>query len=611
VGPLVTALLSLLSAGLTLLAAVTAPLFWLDEERLRAALAEQAAAVLGREVAIGDLEIRGGWELVAAVSDVRVANPDWAETPAFLRLERGMVAVDLWTSWRERRLVLRRVELTDPRLWLEREADGRRNWRFDRLSGEGAPAQAAPRPPAWLTLDALTLASGRLVVRDAPTRTDAELTELSLDASLSASGEARLTASGRLDGDPVRLRASGDPVEDGGAYRLDVDSRLDEARLAVSGALDGPGAAPTAWAVRFEAPTLAGLPEALGLPVPDTPPVRLSGSLTQTEEALAVRGLEGSVGESAFEGVLRWEATALRPLLTGRLTFAPLRAEDFAGVVGAGPDDPPVVAGRGPLPEVRFDADRLFTLDADLELAAAEVAVPEVPVTGFSGRLVIEDGRLEMDPLRVEIARGTATGEAALNGRETPPSADLDLAFDEVELRPFFRETRFADELSGALDGELYVLGVGASVDALLASARGDAYVRMTGGSLSGLAVEALGLDVIEALALAVGADTRVPINCAVADLEISDGRARVQRAVIDTADSVIDISGQIDLTRETFVFDLRADAKDFSLIDATAPVRVAGPFLNPSVQIGPLEGIPLFELGDAPDVACPPPGAE
>jgi hypothetical protein len=258
------------------------------------------------------------------------------------------------------------------------------------------------------------------------------------------------------------------------------------------------------------------------------------------------------------------------------------------------------------LPEERFDARQLYTLDADLDLSARRVEVPFAPVTGLDGRLRLAAGRLEVDPLRLELAGGTARGEVALNGREIPPSADVDLAFERIRLAPFFRGTRFVEEMGGRFSGDVYLLGVGASVDALLARARGQIRLRMEGGSLSGVAVEGLGLDVVEALALLVGDDTRVPLACAGADVTVADGRARITRAVADTSDSVVSARGVVDLASETLDLELRADAKDFSLVDVTAPVRVRGPVLKPRIAIGEIEGLPLFELGDAQAVSCP-----
>jgi uncharacterized protein involved in outer membrane biogenesis len=366
------------------------------------------------------------------------------------------------------------------------------------------------------------------------------------------------------------------------------------------------GEPPAGWNLRFEAPTLAAFPDALGLPFPDTPPVRFGGRLSRTAAGVRAEALDGAIGESVFSGRLGWRTTVPRPTLVGRLDFARFRAADFAGIVGAGPRDPSVLRGESPLPEERFDARELFTFDADLDLSARRVEVPFAPVTGLDGRLRIAAGRLEVDPLRLEVAGGTARGEVALNGRESPPSADVDLAFERIQLARFFEGTRFLEEMGGRFSGDVYLLGVGASVDTLFARARGRAQLRMDGGSLSGLAVEAVGLDVLEALALVVGADTRVPIACAGVDVDVEGGRARLTRAVVDTRDSVITAAGTVDLADEALDLELRADAKDFSLVDATAPVHVRGAVLDPEIELGAIEGLPLFELGDAPSVRCP-----
>lgn len=79
------------------------------------------------------------------------------------------------------------------------------------------------------------------------------------------------------------------------------------------------------------------------------------------------------------------------------------------------------------------------------------------------------------DPDRAELAAGRGgrvTGEVVLNGRGPALSADADLSFEGLALRQALRGTRFADETSGTMQGQLDLLGSGRTLDELAGSLR-------------------------------------------------------------------------------------------------------------------------------------------
>ncbi len=137
-----------------------------------------------------------------------------------------------------------------------------------------------------------------------------------------------------------------------------------------------------------------------------------------------------------------------------------------------------------------------------------------------------------------------------------------------------------------------------------MGTARGLGMIAME-GSISGLIVEAAGLDIPEALVLVVGDDARVKIRRGRIDLDVSEGKVKLEQAVIDTTDSLVVGKGVVDLGAETLDVQIEGHAKDFSLIDIAAPVRVHGSFIDPSVAIGGIDPLPFFEMGEEQAVDC------
>ncbi len=138
-----------------------------------------------------------------------------------------------------------------------------------------------------------------------------------------------------------------------------------------------------------------------------------------------------------------------------------------------------------------------------------------------------------------------------------------------------------------------------------MGTANGKTFLTMNGGAMSGLLIEAAGLDITEALALYIGEDARVPIRCAAGHIELAKGVAEFDRFIVDTTDSVLYIRGQSNLRQQTLVMDIFADAKDFSLLDLDAPVHLEGKIRQPEISIGKGVPIPLIEPGDAENISC------
>jgi hypothetical protein len=146
----------------------------------------------------------------------------------------------------------------------------------------------------------------------------------------------------------------------------------------------------------------------------------------------------------------------------------------------------------------------------------------------------------------------------------------------------------------------------------------------MSGGRMSNLSLELVGLDAGEALRFLIGRDRQVAIRCAVADFRIDRGKMASRTFVFDTTDTAIEGDGTIDLGERTIDFTLRPRPKDMSLLSVRAPIHLTGNLSKPTIQpdIGavaakggaalllgtlalPAAIIPLIETGPGRDSDC------
>ena len=591
--------------GLLVVAAVIAFLVIDWEERGEQLLSE----TLGREVQIGSLDIQPGWTTTVHVGGLKVENTDWAEADHMVTLGEGTVAVKIWPLVTGE-LEFPEIVLREPKIHLAKKGPDKVNWRIGGGDG-GAGGDAVPdQRGEFPAIGRLVIEDGLLTYKDA-TR-DLDVTGKLSTVKADASGDDSVTASlkGTLQGRPVMLDFSGGSMvhlqETDKPYPVDFELRSGETRISAEGTLTDPvKVAGIDIELSIEGPTLADIFPIVNIPLPDTPPYSLDGALAKEGERWRFENFSGVVGDSDLSGSVMLDNGRKPPFVEADLVSQKLDFADLAGLIGLDPEEPAPETKEGIFPDTPINADRLHTMNMDVRFKGTEVLAPNLPIERLRFRVQVTDGRALFRPLSMVIAKGTISGEAALNARQEVPSADVDLTFKNLSLKPFLKGSQFVQDTGGRFFGHIYLLGVGRTVDQMMATARGQGSIAMRDGAISGLIVEAAGLDVMEALTLVVGDDAGVPIRCARIDLDAKDGTLNVERGVVDTTDSLLVSKGNVDLGQEKFDVQVEARAKDFSLIDFAAPVRAYGPFTDPSVSIGGLDPLPFFEMGDQNDIDC------
>ena len=587
---------------IALIGAALVALMLIDWNALRDEVAELGSDVLGRKVELGALDIEPGWTTRVHVGHLKVGNTQWGHAKALLTLEEGEIAVrvlPLLTGHRE----IPELVLHKPVVALETDSNGRANWRLF-----GAGKQAKPQGQAGLPRH-VRIEDGTLSYRDARRDLDVhgKITTGRIDA---ATGKPLSVAlQGSLEDRPLRLDITGvSPLSPGHTrdrYPVQVDLRFAKTSVQAHGTVLDPARPAFSLDLTVEGPSLADVLPVLGFKVPDTPDYRLSGTLQYQEKLWRLSGLELKLGDSDLSGSVTLDQRRDKPYLKADLTSQQLDLDKLDGLGAAAPGAKPSKSGTDLFPAIAIPDRHLHTVNMDITFNGGQLIAHGLPIDEPQLHVRLVDGRAEADSLSLKVGGGTVAGQLALNAREKVPSADADLTLSAIDLKPLFQDTRFVQEMGGRFSGRLYILGVGESLHAMLASARGEGSVAMRGGSISGLMVEALGLDVAEALGLAIGHDVRVGIRCGRADVDLDHGKAALTRFLLDTTDSLLVATGSADLGKETLDVQVETRAKDFSLIDATAPVKVKGTFSKPQVEIGDIDSFPFFDPGDQEDLDC------
>jgi AsmA protein len=158
----------------------------------------------------------------------------------------------------------------------------------------------------------------------------------------------------------------------------------------------------------------------------------------------------------------------------------------------------------------------------------------------------------------------------------------------------------------------------------IMASLDGEAGIYVGEGKMSSLLVEALGLDLTEAVGVLLARSQKVGMQCAIIGAKANDGVLTFDPAYVSTSDSDLLAKGELDLKDEEARLELRTYPKDPSLGSLRTPVRIRGQLVDPRVSLDEKElagrlaiGIALgllspaasllatIEPGNAPERSC------
>ena len=616
-------------AGVVVLVALT--LVLLPWDRAAPMLARYASTLSGREVQIDAFAVDWGWTPRLRLQGLRVANADWAggaEKQPLAEIDAIRLAVRLPPLLRGR-LELPELTVTRPRIRLEKDAQGRKNW--DVAVDPGEPVKPDNRFE-FPIIHQLAIEDGEVVYRDVAKKVDVTTKLNTVAETGGAASSVRLEGKGSLEGKPLRIELQGASLlqlrESRDPYPVSLDLKAGNTRFRASGTIDDPVQMVGADVhMKLEGRDLSEIFPLFGIPTPRTAAYALEGQIQRERDIWKVEGLKGRIGESDLAGRLTLDEAKKQPMLTAALSSRTLRLKDLGGFIGMDPGEAQKPAERQSpkaIPDAEINLARLKAMDMEVTLASDHIDASGVPIDALSGHLDLRQGRAIVDPLSFTVAIGRLGGRVVLDARPEVPALSLALDLSDAKLKPFFAGTRFEAETDGTLGGHLEMAGSGKSFADIAGHSDGRLAVYMGGGRFSNLLMEAAGIDIAEALGL-LSKDKPTEIRCAVADADIKAGTLQTRALVFDTRDTNLDGRLKVDLASEKIDGRLKAHPKDMSPLAARTPLKLGGTLKHPdfaldagglaarggaAVVLGALLTpiaalIPMIELGLGKDSPC------
>ena len=586
--------IALWTAGLVVLAIVIVIAVF-DWNWLKGPLERGVAKATGRTLEIGG-NISGQWRLHPRVrfEQVRLSNPEWAQAPQLLSADALEIRIALLP------LIVKRIHIYElvlqrPEVNLQRLADGRATWLFDReQKDEGTPP----------LIDTLQVDQGTLNYIDAITAAQIAA-NVQDNANPDDPRSLKLQIEGKLRGQPVK--ATGET-----ASLLSLRDRSRRLPILLEGIIAGTKvraegelaglATPSEGTLRIAlaGPSVSALENLLRVPLPETPAYSVSGLLTRSGEKWQATELKGRVGQSDVAGSLNVQTDRNTPRVEADLTSALLDLADLGPIIGGTNRSrlkPTAEDEARLLPNRSFNPESFGRLDAHVVLRAKQVVrVANFPFDNFLADFRMSGSQVVIDPLRFGMAGGQLAGRVLLDARQPPINAAVVARMSGVNVAKIAPQSASVGAAAGILTGRVDLKGRGNSIAKMLGTSDGRVTVLLSDGNVPSLLPALVDLDGARILANLVGKKPE-SVRCSVFDLAVKNGVATPNVALIETDTTVLRLEGQLNLGSEAMDLKLSQAPKKPSFLSLRTPILVGGTMMHPQLVPAPA---PLAARGAA-----------
>lgn len=605
-----------------------------DWNMLKPYVERQVTEKTGREFLIqGNLDVSLSLNPRISAEGLSLANADWGTEQPMLGVSKVAFRISLLDLLKGD-IVLPEVSISKPKITLEKNEDGKRNWDLKKTEKE----TELPK------IGRLNIDQGTLSFRDSKTKTDIAA-KISTNSASTDAPETPLnvSAEGKFSGLKFTSQIFGGELvsltDKSRPYPIKGNVHVGTTEAGFDGTITGLQAlAAMDMKVEIQGDDLSALYPIVGIAIFPSPPYRIAGRLLHQKTEWIFKEFVGEVGSSDLGGNVLFDTGGKRPMLRADVVSKVLDLEDLSGFMGARrgpkPEDSPAEKQEKKasaeaqrdrmLPDQEFKVDRLRAMDADVKFTGKSIRNKNLPVEHLEAHLKIDDGLLTMDPVNFAVAGGNIITKGTVNAREDIPVAETRVEFRKLQLSKLFPQSEAMRGSKGVIGGITQLKSEGKSVGALLASSDGRVGLIMSGGEISQMVLAGADLDGGELIKLLFTGDKNVPIHCAVIDFGVKKGLMKSDVFVIDTKETNILGEGHIRLVDETIKMTLSPQPKDFSILSLRTPVHISGTFKKPrilpdkilAIRIGasvllgvlatPLASlIPLIETGPGEDLDC------
>lgn len=592
---------------------------------LRQPIEKSLSSSLKREMKIGDsfqMHVLGA--VTIKTNSLWISAPPHFNVDYFIDAKSPEVTVsygDIWAIKSGKPYKIKRLKVDAINLNLIRDAQGLSTWAFNQQ-----PKNASTPMP---TIDAFAINSGQVLIQDQLLDAHLKLALSTQQNSTLHQSTTNVTAAGKL-----RNRALSGQLDTQGllalANAIEATTPINSkgwvdyggVHLTFSGQVsDLLGAQKIAGHLSIKGPSLGVLGDLLNVTLPTTAPFTVNADIKKSNRTWLAEVSSAEIGSSALTGNFKFEASALKPLLSGELKGKRFVLADIAPAFGAkvAQNGGANVAKKRVFPDQALNFDSFNRMNAAIKVDLAYVDLGNLfarPISPLIADLTLQDNALTLSHIQAKTADGEISGSLAIDNHNNaepqviktadkpvktnkPAQWHVNLKVHNVNLEKWLEVSKQRQSqaekagrdvppayVTGLLSGALQLDGQGNSTAEFMHSLNGKMSFYIKSGRLSHLIVEVLGLDIAQSLGVLLKGDQSLPLECAVVNLDAKQGYLSSKLSLFDTPVTTVVLSGGADLKKEQLNLHLVAAPKNFSPFTVRSPINVQGTFLQPTIVI-------------------------
>lgn len=566
-----------------------------------------ASHLLGRPVAMSAFSIRWGNPLRVTIRDLTLGNIPDAQATSMLSIGRIEAEVDRRALLRGERVVYRQLRIEKPVLILERDMQGRGNWKFgpggQGASPEGGVALMPKNRTQFPSLLDFRLTGGMVRYR----LSSGDWLSIPLDDLVIQARDENAPVTLTLDGGYNDADAQLSATTASFNTLRDAEKPFDAgfaivtpaARIDFKGVINEPlDFEAVQGRLALEAPQLEALLKIFRLAQGpnsglDGISLRLAGGLTREGDLWQLDGVGGDLAGNRFEGSIglheagRGKGDRIRTVLD----FDRL---DLAMLLPSRPDK------RGDRPGWRAVTLRPptapDTTQVNLQVAAKTFVYAPWTAQDLTFAATLEPGRIDVERLAARLA----DGEVELRSTITASGNDsgelmLQAGLSHVNADKLLPMLGLPEaQIAGALDLRTAFTLRGPTLGQAMKTAQGQGVLAMQDGRIARSLIELASADL---RTLFRQKNDAAALRCLLGVIDLRNGKGRIAPLTLRSPDGTVRGAGSFDLADPYIDLLIRSDPKTTGTFALDIPIRLHGRLDGEDLAAGPARGASLPEL--------------
>jgi AsmA protein len=604
-------------AVVIIVAMLLIPMF-VDVDKYKPVLESKVTAATGRPFSVGDdLRLSLFPWVGVSFSDLRLGNPAGFAEKDFVTVKSFEVRIKLLPLI-SKDVQIKRFVVNEPRFTLITDKKGRTNWeqpKQPKQPSKDTPTQKQEKTPAVdtskfelpigaLTVGNLAINNGSAIWDDRTSGTRKEISQINLalkDVSLER--PVKLAFSALVDQKPVSIEGSVGPLGQGfQAAAIPIDLSLKafkQLAIQLKGSLENPLTNP---AVNLDIEIAEFSPRKLvaelGLefPAKTSDPKALNSIALKTHVKADADKVSLSNGTMSLDqSKLNFSATATefsRPNLKFDLELDQIDLDRYMP-----PPSDQSATEKSPTETKSGKPDytplRRMILNGTAKIG--QLTVSKARIQEAFLQIKAKDGIIKLDPIKLKMYQGNATGRAVLNVVKNTPASNLKLRINDIRINPLLKDVLEKDFLEGRTNADIKLTMVGDGPEQIKKTLNGKGDLRFNDGAIVGIDLASMARNVKSAFGMGSqdGPRPRTDFTELAIPFTIKNGVANTPGSIIKSPFIRIIAAGTADLVKETL--DFRVEPKAVASIkgqgDASqrsglmVPVLVSGTFSSPKFR--------------------------